>query len=109
MLTYAFRCIIAHSLIKDTVSSLNWQQHLVIAFVFAASVLSALRIKVNGLYTQKDQLYQELIDHVEINAKNKLMPRRILLLSIWGSTATVFVYKTTGWCHNKQHSQSDVC
>lgn len=71
-MTYAFRCIITHSLIKGTVSNLNWQQQLIIAFVFSASVLSGLRIKVNGLYKKKkDQLYQKLIDRVETNAQNK--------------------------------------
>lgn len=54
LLTYAFSCNIAHSLIKGTVSNLNWQQQLIIAFVSGASVLSGLRIKVNGLYRKKN-------------------------------------------------------
>lgn len=67
-----FRCVIAHSLITSSGSNLNWQKQLIIPFVFGASVLSGLRLKVNGLHWENfDQLYQELIGRVETNAKSK--------------------------------------
>lgn len=71
LLLYAFRCTVAHSLINSTVSNLNWQKQLKIAFVFGTSVLCGLRVKVNGFHGKKDQLHQELIGHVETNAKRK--------------------------------------
>lgn len=43
-------CIIAHPLINSTAANLNWQQQLIITFVFGSSVLSGLRLKVNGVY-----------------------------------------------------------
>lgn len=74
---YAFRCTVAHSLINSIVSNLNWQQQLKIAFVFGTSVLCGLRVKINGFHgKKKDQLHQELIGHVETNAKPKQMPQR---------------------------------
>lgn len=101
-----FRCVIAHSLITSSASNLNWQQQLIIPFVFSASVLSGLRLKVNGLHRNIfDQLYQELIGHVETNAKSKWMPRSryslILWLSYWEPKCGwyTFVDKATDMGH----------